>query len=404
MDKKTLQDIDVDRKRVLVRVDFNVPLNDKREVVDDERIKAALPTIKYLLEHKARIILISHLGRPKDAPDDSLRMDPVAKRLEGLLKKKVIKLDECIGDNVKKAVDSMDNGNEVILLENVRFNPEEKKNDPAFAKKLAELADVFVNDAFGTAHRAHASTVGVTNYLPSVGGFLLEKEVNALTALIEKPTKPFIAILGGNKISDKLGVIHSFLEIVDGILIGGGMCFTFLKSQGMEIGDSIFEEDQMEAATEILCKTEQEGIPLYLPDDFVVADSFSPDANIKIVAADDIEPGWRGLDIGPETIMLYKEIIEEAKTIFWNGPMGVFEWDNFQKGTKSIAEALAISPALTIVGGGDSDAALKKYGVMGQIDHVSTGGGASMKILEGKNLPGVDALLDKEQIAVKMEE
>lgn len=404
MDKKTVRDIGIDGKRVLVRVDFNVPLNDKREVVDDARIKAALPTIKYLLEHKARIILVSHLGRPKDAPDDALRMDPVAKRLEELLKKKVIKLDECIGDGVKKAVDSMDNGNEVILLENVRFYPEEKKNDPEFSRKLADLADVYVNDAFGTAHRTHASTVGVTNYLLAVGGLLLEKEINALTAMIENPTRPFVAILGGNKISDKLGVIHSFLDIVDGILIGGGMCFTFLKSQGIEIGDSIYEEDQLKAATEILEKTEQEGIPLYLPDDLMVADSFSPDADAKIVDAEAIEPGWQGLDIGPETIVLYKEVIEEAKTVFWNGPMGVYEWDKFQNGTRSIAEALAISPALTIVGGGDSDAALKKYGVTGQIDHVSTGGGASMKVLEGKTLPAIDALLDKEQITAKMED
>ncbi len=394
MNKKTVKDIDVANKRVLMRVDFNVPLDKDKNIVDDSRIKAALPTINYLLDNKAKVILCSHLGRPKEGPDDKLRMDPVAGRLEELLNKKVIKLDECIEGDVGQAISKLDNGNEIILLENVRFYPEEKENEPGFARELARNADVFVNDAFGTAHRAHASTVGVTNYLPAVGGFLLEKEINALSALIKNPTKPFVAILGGNKIKDKLEVISSFLEIVDGLLVGGGMCFTFLKAQGVEIGDSIFEPEQIDSAKNILQQTEQEGIPLYLPDDFVVADSFSPDADIRLVDAYNIPVGWRGLDIGPQTINLYEDIIQEAKTIFWNGPMGVFEWDKFTSGTRGIANAVARSSALTIVGGGDSDAALKEFDLIDKIDHVSTGGGASMKVLEGKPLPAVAALLD----------
>lgn len=394
MDKKTVRDIDVAGKKVLVRVDFNVPLNERQEIQDNSRIKAALPTINYLLDHKAKIILVSHLGRPKGTIVPEMRMDPVAKELEKILGKKVIKLDEAINGDVDKAVAELKDG-ELILLENIRFYKQETDNDPEFSKKLAACADVFVNDAFGTAHRAHASTVGVTSYLPSVAGFLLEKEVDALNNLIKNPAKPFIAVLGGNKIGDKLGVINSLLELCDGLIIGGGMCFTFLKSQGLNIGDSILDAEQLNAAKKILAQTEQEGIPLYLPEDFVIADSFAENAAAKVVGAEEIPDGWMGLDIGPRTVELYKEILEEAKTIFWNGPMGVFEWAAFANGTKSVAEALAESPALTIVGGGDSDSALRKFGVEDKINHVSTGGGASMKVLEGKPLPAVEALLDK---------
>lgn len=394
MDKKTVRDIDVAGKKVLVRVDFNVPLNERQEIQDNSRIKAALPTINYLLDHKAKIILVSHLGRPKGTIVPEMRMDPVAKELEKILGKKVIKLDEAINGDVDKAVAELKD-DELILLENIRFYKQETDNDPEFSKKLAACADVFVNDAFGTAHRAHASTVGVTSYLPSVAGFLLEKEVDALNNLIKNPAKPFIAVLGGNKIGDKLGVINSLLELCDGLIIGGGMCFTFLKSQGLNIGDSILDAEQLNAAKKILAQTEQEGIPLYLPEDFVIADSFAENAAAKVVGAEEIPDGWMGLDIGPRTVELYKEILEEAKTIFWNGPMGVFEWAAFANGTKSVAEALAESPALTIVGGGDSDSALRKFGVEDKINHVSTGGGASMKVLEGKPLPAVEALLDK---------
>jgi len=392
--KMTVRDVDVEGKKVLVRVDFNVPMNEKQEIQDNSRIRAALPTIKYLLTHKAKVILVSHLGRPKGKVVEELRMDPVAKELEHLLGMKVIKLDEAINGDVEKAAAELKE-DEVILLENIRFYPEETDNDPEFAKKLACCADLFVNDAFGTAHRAHASTVGVTAYLPSVAGFLLEKEIDTLTNLVQNPAKPFIAVLGGNKVGDKLGVINSFLEFVDGLIIGGGMCFTFLKAQGEEIGASIFEEEMYESAKKILITTEQEGIPLYLPLDFVAADSFAADAKTQIVDSDEIPEGWMGLDIGPQTIDLYKDILADAKIIFWNGPMGVFEWPAFSKGTKSVARAMADSSALTIVGGGDSDSALKMFGVEDQIDHVSTGGGASMKVLEGKPLPAVEALLRK---------
>jgi 3-phosphoglycerate kinase len=394
LDKKTVRDIDVAGKKVLVRVDFNVPLNERQEIQDNSRIKGALPTINYLLENKAKVILVSHLGRPKGKNVPEMRMDPVAKELASLLGKKVIKLDEAINGDVDKAVAGLQD-DELILLENIRFYPEETENDPDFAKKLASCADIFVNDAFGTAHRAHASTVGVTAFLPSVAGFLLEKEVIALNNLIKNPTKPFIAVLGGNKIGDKLGVINSFLAFCDGLIIGGGMCFTFLKAQGLNIGNSILDAEQFDAAKKILAQTELEGIPMYLPEDFVVADAFAEDAATRIVSAEEIPDGWMGLDIGPRTIDLYKEVLAEAKTIFWNGPMGVFEWPAFADGTRSIAEAMAESPALTIVGGGDSDSALKMFNVEDKIDHVSTGGGASMKVLEGKPLPAVDALLDK---------
>lgn len=397
MDKKSIEDIDVKGKRVLLRVDFNVPLDENGRITDDSRIKAALPTIQYLLKRKAKVIILSHLGRPKGKVDKTLRLDPVAKRLGELLGEKVVKMDETVGDKVEEAAKKLD-GTHVLMLENVRFYPEETENDPEFAEKLAHLAEIFVNDAFGTAHRAHASTVGVASYLPAVGGFLLEKEVNTLTRLIENPTKPFIAILGGNKVSDKLAVISSFLEVVDGILAGGAMCFTFLKAQGYDVGNSLVENEHLGAAKNILESTEQEGIPLYLPEDLVVADAFLPEANHKVVNVEDIPLDWRGLDIGPRTIEIYEDAIAEAKTIFWNGPMGVFEWDAFADGTCKIAEAVANANALTIVGGGDSDAALKKFGLTGKVSHISTGGGASMKMLEGKPLPAVEALMDKEEL------
>jgi phosphoglycerate kinase len=394
MYKKTIRDIDIAGKKVLVRVDFNVPMNERQEIQDNSRIKAALPTINYLLGHKAKVILVSHLGRPKGKIEESLRMDPIARELEKLLGKTVIKLDEAVGDAVEKAERGLKE-DEVILLENIRFYPQETENDPEFAKQLACCADIFVNDAFGTAHRAHASTVGVTAYLPSVAGFLLEKEVDTLANLILFPAKPFIVILGGNKVGDKLGVIKNFLDFCDGLIIGGGMCFTFLKAQGENIGASIFDEEQYEAAKQILIITEQEGIPLYLPLDIVAADRMAEDADTKVVAAGAIPDAWMGLDIGPQTIELYKDIISDAKTVFWNGPMGVFEMEPFAAGTKGIAEALAVCDGYTIVGGGDSDSALKKFNVEDKIDHVSTGGGASMKVLEGKPLPAVEALLRK---------
>ena len=387
--KKTVRDVEVAGKRVLVRVDFNVPLAEGR-VADDTRIRAALPTINYLLQHGAKVILMSHLGRPKGKVLDELRLDPMAERLSELLDRPVRKLDGCVGPKVEAAVAEMQPG-DVILLENTRFHPGEKSNDPAFARKLASLADIFVNDAFGAAHRAHASVVGVAEYLPAVAGFLMEKEITFLGQALTAPKHPFVAILGGAKISSKIGVIENLLTRVDGLLIGGGMANTFLKAQGHEIGQSLVEDDSLDVAGKTL---ERAGEKLVLPVDVVVADRFDAAADSKVVPVDQVPEDWRILDIGPETVELFKRELAGAKTVVWNGPMGVFEFPRFAEGTFAIARFLADLEATTIIGGGDVVAAVGQAGVTDRIAHVSTGGGASLEFLEGKPLPGIAALED----------
>jgi phosphoglycerate kinase len=388
--KKTVRDVEVEGKRVLVRVDFNVPLAESR-VADDTRIRAALPTINYLLEHGAKVILMSHLGRPKGKVVDELRLNPVAERLSGLLDRPVRKLDDCVGPEVETAVAEMQPG-DVILLENTRFHPEEKSNDLAFARKLASLADIFVNDAFGAAHRAHASVVGVAEYLPSVAGFLMEKEIAFLGQALTAPAHPFVAILGGAKISSKIGVIDNLLAKVDALLIGGGMANTFLKAQGREVGQSLVEDDSLDVAGETL---ERAGEKLVLPVDVVVADRFDADADSKVVSVDQVPDDWRILDIGRRTVELFKQKLAGAKTVVWNGPLGVFEFPKFATGTEAIAQFLADLEATTIIGGGDVVAAVRQAGVADRIAHISTGGGASLEFLEGKELPGVAALLER---------
>ncbi len=390
--KKSIRDIDVSGKKVLVRVDFNVPLDIERNVVDDTRIKGAIPTIRYLLDHGARPILMSHLGRPRGQLVESLRMAPVGKRLAELLGYPVLAMKECIGPRVKGAIER--NPDKVILLENLRFYPGERENLADFSLHLAELADVYVNDAFGTSHRAHSSTVGVTAYLPSVMGLLMEKELETLGGLMEEPERPFVAVLGGNKVSDKLGVIDSFLEIADTILTGGGMCFTIIKSMGLEIGHSIIEEDQVKQVAGAMKRARKKGVRVMVPVDFVVADRFDKNATARVVPTEAIPSDWLGLDIGPATVERYCSVLNQAGTIFWNGPMGVFEWPSFENGTRSIAECIANANATTVVGGGDSDAALRQFGLEEKMDFVSTGGGAAMRLLEGKKLPAVEALAD----------
>lgn len=392
MAKKTVRDIDVQNKRVLMRCDFNVPMQDGK-ITDDKRIRAALPTIKYLIEKGAKVILMSHLGRPKGKFVDEFRLDLVAERLSELLEKPVTKVNDCIGDEPQAAVDKMQPG-DVVLLENVRFYAEEEKNDPEFAKKLASFGDIYVNDAFGTAHRAHASTEGVAKYLPAVSGFLMEKELQFLGSAVEEPKRPFVAILGGAKVKDKIAVIESLLQKVDTLIIGGGMAYTFLKSKGYEIGNSLLDEERLDFCREVLAKAEEAGVKFLLPVDVVVAKEFAADAEHKVVPADQIPADWEGLDIGPETIELFKSAIAEAGTVVWNGPMGVFEFPAFAKGTNSIAQALAESNAVTVIGGGDSAAAVEQAGLADKMTHVSTGGGASLEFLEGKVLPGVAALND----------
>ena len=384
----TLKDFDFKGKRVLVRVDFNVPIDESGNITDDTRIKAALPTIQYLLDKGAKVILMSHLGRPDGKVVDTLKMDDVASHLSDLLDKYVQKTDDCIGNDVKETINMMNEG-DVIVLENLRFHEEEEKNDEEFAKKLAELGDIYVSDAFGTVHRAHASTVGVAKFLPSAAGFLIEKELEVMGNALENPDHPFIAILGGAKVSDKIGVIKNLIPKVDRLLIGGAMMFTFLKAQGYNIGKSKVEDDKLEIANEIMKEAEDK---LMIPTDVVVADEIDINAKSKVIGANRISDERIGLDIGPQTIEAYAAEIKKAKTIIWNGPMGVFEIKQFAAGTEAVAKAIAESGATSIVGGGDSAAAIEQLGLKDKITHVSTGGGASLEFLEGKELPGIKAL------------
>lgn len=394
MAKLTVDKQDVKGKRVFVRVDFNVPI-EKGIITDDMRIRGALPTIKLLVERQAKVILAAHLGRPKGGPSSEFSLAPAAKRLSELLGKPVTMAPDCIGPEVEKLVSEMKNG-DVLMLENVRFHKGEEKNDPEFARALASLADMYVDDAFGTAHRAHASTEGITHFLkgPFAAGFLIQKELKYLGDALDKPERPFLAILGGKKVADKIGVIRNLLKKVDSLIIGGGMAYTFYKAQGLEIGASLFDQEAFETAKEIL--KEFGGMPekILLPVDCLVADKFDVSANTKVVAANAIPAGWQGVDIGPESIEIFIDKIKRAKTIVWNGPMGVFEIDKFAEGTRKIAEAMAQSEAVTVIGGGDSAAALEKFGLAGKMTHVSTGGGASLEFLEGIQLPGIAALTD----------
>jgi phosphoglycerate kinase len=397
--KQTLANLtssDLAGKKVLVRVDFNVPQDATGAITDDTRIRAALPTIQHLTNAGAKVILTSHLGRPKGVTE-SLRLNPIATRLSELLGKPVVKCDDCIGDDVAAKVNGLGNGG-VALLENVRFYPEEEKNDPEFARKLASVADMYVNDAFGTAHRAHASTEGVTKYLsPSVAGFLLDKELQYLSGAIDSPKRPLAAIVGGSKVSSKIGVIEALLGKVDKLLLGGGMIFTFYKARGLAVGKSLVEEDKLDLARSLEAIAKERGVQFLLPTDVVVADDFKPDANSQTVSINSIPDGWMGLDIGPDSIKVFQDALADCQTVIWNGPMGVFEFDKFAVGTEAIAHTLAGltgKGAITIIGGGDSVAAVEKVGVAEQMSHISTGGGASLELLEGKVLPGIAALND----------
>ncbi|MBI4757533.1 MAG: phosphoglycerate kinase [Chloroflexi bacterium] len=395
MNKKTVRDVDVHAKRVLVRVDFNVPLDKATgAIADDTRIVAALPTLSYLRAQGARVILCSHLGRPDGKVVEGLRLGSVGQRLSELLGVPVFKMDDCIGEAVTRAAFSLENG-QVLLLENLRFHPEEEANDPAFARDLASLAEVFVNDAFGTAHRAHASTEGVTHYLPSVAGFLMEREIDYLGRAMENPARPFAAIIGGAKVSDKIKVLDNLVSKVNVLLIGGGMANTFLKAQGCQVGQSLVENDRLEVAAAIRSKAQERGVKLGLPVDVVVGDRFAAEALSKVVSVEAVPADWRILDIGPKTIELFRGMLMGCKTVVWNGPMGVFEFPRFAQGTRAVAQMLAASDAVTIIGGGDSAAAVESLGLADRMTHISTGGGASLEFLEGKVLPGVAALNDK---------
>jgi phosphoglycerate kinase len=393
-DKLTIEDLDIRGKRVFIRADFNVPLDDNLMITDDRRIRSTLPTINYAIDEGAKVILSSHLGRPKGKIDPKYSLAPVAKRLQRLLNKEVGFAPDCVGSQVQSLVSKMNEG-DVILLENLRYHPEEEKNDEEFAHALAELADVYVNDAFGAAHRAHASTVGITKFLPSAAGFLLKKEIEYLKGAIDNPVKPFIAILGGAKVSGKIGVLEHLVGHVDKVLVGGGMAFTFIKAMGYEIGDSMVEDGMLETAERIRKKLIENGIKFYLPVDCVIAQNTEPGAVIKIVPTLEIPKGWKALDIGPASVKLFTVALQDAKTILWNGPMGVFEIDLFSRGTFDIARAVSDAYALTVVGGGDTDLAVHKAGVSDSISFISTGGGASLQLLEGKELPGIAALTDR---------
>ncbi len=393
--KKTIEDICVKGKKVLVRCDFNVPMDKATGVItDDKRIKAALPTIKYLMDNGAAVILCSHLGKPKGEWKESLSLAPVAVRLEEVLGAKVIFAKDIIGEDAKAKAAALQGG-EVMLLENLRFDKREEKNDPEFAKELASMAEIYVSDAFGTVHRAHASTEGVSHYLPAVSGYLIQKELEIIGGALADPKRPLVAILGGSKVSSKIGVINNLLEIADTIIIGGGMAYTFAVAMGGKVGDSLLEADWVDYAKDMIKKAADKGVNLLLPTDTVVADAFAADANSKVLPTGEIEDGWQGLDIGPATVEAYCAAVKDAGTVIWNGPMGVFEFPAFANGTKAIAEALSQTSAITIVGGGDSAAAVEQLGYADKMTHISTGGGASLEFMEGKVLPGVACLNDK---------
>jgi len=394
MNKKTLKDVDVKGKRVFCRVDFNVPMQDGK-ITDETRIRAALPTIQYLVEQGAKVILASHFGRPKGKVVEEMRLTPVGIRLSELLGNDVKKADEAYGDSVKALIETMSEG-DVLLLENVRFYPGEEKNDPQLAKAFAELADVYVNDAFGAAHRAHASTEGIAHLLPAVSGLLMEKELDVLGKALSNPERPFTAIIGGAKVKDKIGVIENLLELVDNLIIGGGLAYTFVKAQGHEVGKSLLEADKIDLANSFIEKAKAKGVNFYMPVDVIVADDFSADANSKVVSIEEIPADWEALDIGPKTAEIYSDVIQKSKLVIWNGPMGVFEIDKFAGGTKAVAEALAEAEGTySVIGGGDSAAAVEKFNLADKMSHISTGGGASLEFMEGKALPGVVALNDK---------
>ena len=394
MSKKTVKDIDLKGKKVFVRCDFNVPMDENQKITDNRRIVAALPTIKYLIEQNCKVILASHLGRPKGEVKPEFSLAPVAAELSKQLGQEVLMAKDVIGESAKTLAANLQEG-QVMLLENVRFHREETDNDPKFAKELASMAEVFVNDAFGTAHRAHASTEGISHYLPSVSGFLIEKELKFLGDALNNPERPFVAILGGAKVSDKIGVIDSLLEKVDTLMIGGGMAYTFFKAQGYEVGNSLCEPDKCELALNLMEKAKNKGVKLMLPVDTKIGKEFKPDTESKTVAWTEIPEGWEGFDIGEKTIEMFKNELKTAKTVVWNGPLGLFEFDQFAIGTNAIAHALAEIDATTIIGGGDSAAAVEKAGLADKMTHISTGGGASLEFLEGKKLPGIECLQDK---------
>lgn len=392
--KKSIEDIDVSGKKVLVRCDFNVPQDENGNITSDKRIVASLPTIEYLLEKGAAVILCSHLGRPKGEFNMKFSLAPVAKRLGELLGVSVEMAKDVVGEDAKAKAAALKAG-EVLLLENVRFHKEEEKNDPGYAKELASMAEIYVNDAFGTSHRAHASTAGVADYLPAVCGYLIKKEIGIMGEALESPKRPFVAILGGSKVSDKIGVINNLLEKVDTLIIGGGMAYTFVKAQGGKIGSSLCEEDKLDYALEMIAKAKEKGVNLLIPTDTVIADKFAQDAASDVVACNAIPDGWMGLDIGPESVKTFSAAIKGAGTVIWNGPMGVFEFERFAEGTKAVAAAIAESGSISIIGGGDSASAVKKLGFDKKMTHISTGGGASLEFLEGLELPGIACLENK---------
>ncbi|HOZ54421.1 MAG TPA: phosphoglycerate kinase [Clostridia bacterium] len=395
MNKKTVKDIDVKNKKVIVRCDFNVPIDENGKIVDNRRIEGALETIKYLIENDAKIILCSHLGRPKGKVDPEFTLKPVAEELSKLLRQEVKLATDIIGESAKNLINNMETG-EIVLLENIRFDEREEKNEPEFSKELAQLAEIYVNDAFGTAHRAHSSTAGIASYLPAVSGFLIEKEINFLGNALENPKRPFVAILGGKKVSDKIGVIDALLEKVDTIMIGGAMAFTFYKAMGYEIGNSLCENDKLDLANELMEKAKKKGVKFMIPIDTKLGKEFDKNTETSIAKYNQIPDGWIGLDIGPETIEQYKQELKNAKTVIWNGPLGLFEFDKFADGTKEIAIQLSeLNDAITIIGGGDSAAAVEVIGLADKMTHISTGGGASLEFLEGKKLPGIECLQNK---------
>lgn len=392
--KMTIEDLSIKGKKVFIRTDFNVPLDDNLKITDDRRIRSSLPTINYAIDEGAKVILASHLGRPKGKVDPRFSMAPVVKRLQRLLNKEVLFAPDCIGSQVENLVSRMKDG-DVLLLENLRFHAEEEKNDETFSKALSKLADYYINDAFGAAHRAHSSIVGITKFLPSAAGFLLKKEIEYLKGVVENPIRPLVAILGGAKVSGKIGVLENLANKVDKVIVGGGMAYTFLKAMGYEIGDSMVETDMLDMAANIIESLKKNNVKFYLPVDCVIAQSIEPGAETKIVTSQEIPKGWRGLDIGPASVKLFSEALHNAKSIIWNGPMGVFEVDAFSRGTIAIAHSVADAYALTIVGGGDTDYAIHRAGVSDAITFISTGGGASLQLLEGKDLPGISTLSDK---------